>query len=426
MNRIILLCLLASVLFKSPAQVVFETAFPQPGQTIAFTYTPQAHLKEVADLDAYVLMSDGNPHQRPKTQKVALQKSNQVWKGTISTQADTKAIALGIFEAGKTEADNNNGKGYTQVLYDAKKKPLPGAYMSLAIIGDYHKYLGIDKKQIKEWIKQEFKSYPESKRKYPVAYMQTIPNDDKLIRKEISTWEKKQDLSEDEMIIIYRAYEKFKKDNQKAQMWKDKILATYPKGNFAENLEATAIYAEKNTEKRNELIKNFLQKFPNSKQKASLEAMIYWQNIKAAAEAKEQTKVKQLLAEVPTELSEEVATNANSYAWDLAEKQENLSIAEMLSKFTIEATKNKLLSSQEDKSSRLFEEYQINYTLGMYLDTYGWVLYKQNRYLEALGAFREAISVYEYNKEDTEYLERYFLAQDKAETQIIRKPRKVW
>ncbi|MFN3316934.1 MAG: redoxin domain-containing protein, partial [Raineya sp.] len=64
-------------------------------------------------------------------------------------------------------------------------------------------------------------------------------------------------------------------------------------------------------------------------------------------------------------------------------------------------------------------EQNIKYTLGMYLDTYGWVLYKQEKYLEALGAFREAVTINPSNQKDTDYLERYFLAQDKAEKMLL-------
>lgn len=96
-------------------------------QSISSTYSPQDNLKNVEQIDIYAYLSSGGTAS-PKMQKVALQKAGNVWKGQFATQADTKAFALGVFEASKGEIENNKGKGYTQVMYDTKKKPLSAAY----------------------------------------------------------------------------------------------------------------------------------------------------------------------------------------------------------------------------------------------------------------------------------------------------------
>jgi len=75
--------------------------------------------------------------KRPAMQKLSLEKAGKIWKGQIPTQTDTKSILLAIFEAGTTKTDNNNNKGYTQILYDAKKKPLSRTYASLAIAKNF-------------------------------------------------------------------------------------------------------------------------------------------------------------------------------------------------------------------------------------------------------------------------------------------------
>lgn len=112
------------------AQVVFENSFPQPTQNISFTYTPQDDLKNAEQIDIYAYLTNSSATNY-KMQKVALQKVGNVWKGQIRTDADTKSLLLGIFEKDKTEAESNQGKGHTQFLYDAKKKPLPEAYAGL-------------------------------------------------------------------------------------------------------------------------------------------------------------------------------------------------------------------------------------------------------------------------------------------------------
>ncbi|MFN3315832.1 MAG: hypothetical protein ACK40K_03405, partial [Raineya sp.] len=268
------------------AQVVFENAFPQAGQSVPFTYTPQNHLKNVENIEAYVYLSDGKLTE-PSMQKVDLQKAGSIWKGQINPKNDTKGLMLAFFETGKTEAENNKGKGYTQIFYDEKKKPLSGAFMSLLIISDFVRYFEIEKEQKKEWAKQEFKNHPDNKLRYFNAYATLVLNkDDKKAFSELKSLEKKKNLEEDEMNVLYYAY-RGRKDQAKMQEWEQKILAQYPKGSMVENQKVTAIFREQNAEKRNDLINNFLQEYPNSARKNDFEAMRYWSGIRKASESKD-------------------------------------------------------------------------------------------------------------------------------------------
>jgi peroxiredoxin len=401
------------------AQVVFETAFPQAGQSVAFSYTPQADLVNAQEIEIYAYLNDGTT-KKPAMQKLSLEKAGKIWKGQIPTQTDTKSILLAIFEAGTIKTDNNNNKGYTQILYDAKKKPLSRAYASLAIAKNFLYFLDISEKQYEEWMRQEFKNFPENKYRYFNAYAKIILNNDKQkAQKELQNLEKRKNIDEDEMEVIYWFYRN-KKDKAKTEEWEKKILARNPKHPIAELEYIIPIYSETDAQKRLELIKAFLGKFPNSTQKNKFEAKLYWEEIKEAAKNKDTSRVQELLTNAPPKLHESLSIDCNNYAWDLAEKSENLEIAEILSKFAVEVQRKIIANPKEEEIyPKAFMKVDAQNSLGMFLDTYGWVLYKQERYLEALGAFREAISINERNQKDTEYLERYFLAQDKAEKMLL-------
>jgi len=419
MRRTLFIAFLLCLAMRLQAQVVFETAFPQAGQSVAFSYTPQADLAYAQEIEIYAYLNDGTTKE-PAMQKLSLEKAGKIWKGQIPTQTDTKSILLAIFEAGTTKTDNNNNKGYTQILYDAKKKPLSRTYASLAIAKDFLYFLDISEKQSEEWIRQEFKNFPENKYRYFNAYAKIILNNDKQkAQKELQNLEKKKNIDEDEMEVIYRFYRN-KEDKAKTEEWEKKILARNPKHPIAELEYIIPIYSETDAQKRLELIKAFLGKFPNSTQKNRFEATLYWEEIKEAAKNKDTSRVQELLTNAPPKLHESLSDNCNNYAWELAEKSENLEIAEILSKFSIEVQRKIIANPKEEEIyPKAFIKVGAQNSLGMFLDTYGWVLYKQERYLEALGAFREAISINERNQKDTEYLERYFLAQDKAEKMLL-------
>jgi len=419
MRRTLFIAFLLCLAMRLQAQVVFETAFPQAGQSVAFSYTPQADLAYAQEIEIYAYLNDGTT-KKPAMQKLSLEKAGKIWKGQIPTQTDTKSILLAIFEAGTTKTDNNNNKGYTQILYDAKKKPLSRTYASLAIAKDFLDFLDISEKQYEEWIRQEFKNFPENKYRYFNAYAKIILNNDKQkAQKELQNLEKKKNIDEDEMEVIYWFYRN-KKDKAKTEEWEKKILARNPNHPIAELKYIAPIYSETDAQKRLELIKAFLGKFPNSTQKNKFEAMLYWEEIQGAAKNKDTSRVQELLTNAPLKLHKSLSINCNNYAWELAEKSENLEIAEILSKFSIEVQRKIIANPKEEEIyPKAFMKVGAQNSLGMFLDTYGWVLYKKERYLEALEAFREAISINEYNQKDTDYLNRFFLAQDKAAKMLL-------
>ncbi|GAB4123383.1 MAG: hypothetical protein OHK0045_23620 [Raineya sp.] len=404
------------------AQVVFDTPYPQAAQVVSFTYTPQEHLKNVEQIEAYAYLGNGK-NEVPTMQKVNLEKTNQTWKGQVAPQTDTKSFIIAFFEKGETIPENNKGKGYTQIFYDEKKKPLSGAWMGLNIITNFVYYLEINKSQKIEWARQEFRNHPDNKLRYFDAYTTLILNgDNKKALDELKKLEKKKNLDEDEMVIIYDTHRK-QKNQAKTQEWEKKITARYPKSSFSERIKADKIYEEKDADRRVELIKEFLNNYPNSQYKKNFEEILYWRLIFKAAKNNNLEETSRLLEKAPEDIKNELAIQANNYAWELAEENQNLAIAEKLSKFAVEvqntALQNVEQTQNKDTQIPALREQSIKFSLGMYWDTYGWVLYKQEKYLEALGAFKEAISIHPHNQKDTDYLERYFLAQDKAEKMLL-------
>ncbi len=401
------------------AQVVFDNQFPQPIQTISFTYTPQDHLISMEQIEAFAYLSNGKKEQ-PTIHEVVLQKTGSTWKGQVNTQNDTKALMLAFFEVEKTIPENNKGKGYVQIFCDSNKKPLSGAYASLAIITDFVDYLKIDKMQKNEWIKQEFKNFSDNKLRYFNHYVSVIlERDEEKALEELVNLEKKTNLEEDEMNEIYYAYNA-RKDKTKMLEWEQKILAQYPNGKLRQNQNVMAIYNEDDTDKRSILISEFLQQFPQSSRKVDFEGALFWKNVKKDFDNKNKNEVRQLLEKAPQEIHSTIASFADALARNLAEKEGNFEMAEVLSDFAINVQRN-LLQNLKPKNTLIPAMIKANtkYYLARYLDTYGWVLYKQEKYLNALGYFREAISIDGNNQLNNEYLEHYFLAQDKAEKIIL-------
>jgi peroxiredoxin len=113
---------------------------------------------------------------------------------------------------------------------------------------------------------------------------------------------------------------------------------------------------------------------------------------------------------------DELSSHYNNLAWGMQEKNENLNVAEEISRFATLHAKNEWKKPSGEKPAYFTKkqwENERKHTYAMYADTYAMVLFRQGEYKKALPYAREAAVVIKEGK-DPEYNKTYALIAEKA------------
>ncbi|MEH3114929.1 TlpA family protein disulfide reductase [Pedobacter terrae] len=400
MKTLKLFCLLVLAAGAVNAQgVKFSADQPAAGSTVKFTYDPKGtNLENLADVKctSYTFFNTTNP----KSKKVELVKEGAIYRGEISTPDSVTVVGL-AFSGGdqKDEAP----AGYVLEFTKGGKVPAE-AYLNEAFLyglaGNYYLGLTIDPEKAVSLYQQAFALKPELKKKNLQQYLSLEYKADKdkgtkLINENISALSKLREAKEEDLSTVIGLYSLLKKKTQ-ADSVKAIVLKKYPTGNYAWNDGMNALYGAKDLaaqiQKAEELILRF-KLDQNKKADVGKLNAVYGMMANGALKAKDLDKFQYYAEKVTDKMTQ--ASLYNSFAWEAAEKKENVDLAAKLSKQSLElidASRNdelpKYYNTKEDYLKYLDGAY------GMYADTYALLLFHQGKIKEALAAQEKALPMY--------------------------------
>jgi len=222
-----------------------------------------------------------------------MKKDGGNWKATLRTFSSSEMGAV-KFISGALK-DKNNGQGYFIRLYDLNGNEtlqseagciMCAFYWGYQSPSDYIDFYKRDKEKIKEEFNAFFNAHPEFKKDYPLEYL--IMNAKTIAEKkiespaeELSEFEKNDNLSENEYILIKNAYSKYNMP-EKAKEITEKIKMKYPKGNSVCWEIIDSLKKEKDFEKQFEIVKEKIKYFEETKIQTSLASGIFTLIVKKA------------------------------------------------------------------------------------------------------------------------------------------------
>ncbi|RYE21222.1 MAG: redoxin domain-containing protein, partial [Sphingobacteriaceae bacterium] len=398
-----------NVLAQTSTHLHLSDAFPSPGEKVTVTYDPSGTpLSDKSDLNASVYFLDNKDYP---VADIDLKTSGKMLKGEFTIPTTAKAFFIRINK--DDVVDDNNEQGYTYFVY-RDKKPVQGAYASEAYLiwtglGNAYGKIKNDPKKAFALYNEEFKVYPQSKSEYQANYINLLatnksPEFSPLLTEEIAKLSKSND--EKDLILASNLLKRTKKVPQSDSLTAV-IKAKYPNGELAKNELGMAFNKEKDLTKKEGFYNEYIQKYPESTtDKKTIQDNFRLQLAGAylqAGKIDDYHRWENLVKDKPS-----LAMNLNNVAFEWAKKGEHLEDAATFSKQSLDMMKQKIANpgTQSFASSKMLKErYQSSYD--MYADTYAYILFKQNKFKEALAY--EA-PVYEKTKgADAEINENYAL-----------------
>lgn len=414
---ILLLICVQSIAQKKSENLKWQPQFPQVGDKVSFTYDASRTDPSTAkNIDAMIYMLQFE--KMPVAVEVPLKQDGNKYSGEFTVDKEAQAISFSFSADGKKDANGN--AGYLIPVYDASKKPVSGAYLAQAAVYNGMGQFLFDAQPQPELalsaLETEFESYPENRGLNQNFYFQLLYQTKKkdaepIIKSELDRIASKTDLTEKDYTLLSTWAKRFK-DPAKSDSLLAVMKKKHPNGTWVRNEKLNSIYQEMEPAKKRALIAAFQKEFPaitdSEKQLAeqfkSMIADSYsdekdWANFKAAvANLKPASKYSMY----------------NNTAWRMAEKDEDLTVANEMAKEATEWAKNEVSNPSGEKhpmiNTRAWEN-ERKTTYGMYADTYAFILYKLKDYKNGLAYAKDAAEI--TRMKDPEYNDRYALLLEK-------------
>lgn len=400
---------------------VLLTSLPKPGENIRFEYSPKGTvLGDSKDFEAIAYIYDG----QLRAQEVNLTPDGEKWNGEIKTNDSTKVAAI-VFKKDEL-IDNNKEQGYSFILYD-HEVPVKGAYAAMAEmhagIGSYFMQLKTDPQKDIELYNEEFQRDPSMKSKSMMAYASLLMKFDKGTAKEkiqpfIDELMAKKNKTESDYQNIMYTYQRLG-EKEAVNKIKTDILKKFPNGSQAKAEKINAFYSEADLKKKEALLNAIIQKYPAKTKDDKKQVSYYYSDMaSAAANKKNWSLFKKYTAMVKDK--ESLAGTYNNLAWTMAgegldKKATDLKMAKELSSRSLEYLKASMEHPTNKPPYYTDKEYKKNldYSYGMYSDTYAMILWKLGDEKTAYEYQKNAVK--DMNMGDGEANERYIIYKEKIE-----------
>lgn len=376
---------------------------PTPSTKITITYNPQNTVLENSKwIKAYV-----SEYSKfiDITEEYNLVKKGNVWEGSFIPSDTTTGVVIRF--KGEEGFDTNDKKLYQIHLFDKNGNYLQGTFGGLAT--GYSSWftafeLDPDYETAYKLLRKEFELYPTSKKDFITYYLSIVRNVDKenasaIIDKEIEEFAKSNSGSEDDIIkllSLYRANRILDKATQLEKEYKEK----YPNGKYISAFKFSEYLQLKNVADKIEFLKKFEKEYPKNQYLANI-----YNNI--LSELVKQGNINQAV-ELLNSFEDASSMFYNNIAWELYEKGDDLRTAEEVALKGIKIAKEEI-TQPKGKRPQLYStaewENARKRSAAMIIDTYGAILFKQNKFIEAEKAFMEAVQLNQ--KEEPEINERY-------------------
>ncbi len=371
---------------QTSAHLKLSDVYPKAGEKITVTYDPAGTpLDGKTDLNAAVYFLDNKDYP---VADLDLKPVGKLLKGDFTVPASAKAFFVKISKDETT--DDNNEKGYLYAIYKGNK-PVEGAYASKAYVlfsgmGTSIAKIKMDPKEAFALYKQEFQTYPQSEKEYQSMYTALLasgksPDFATVLDQKLTSLMKSND--EKDLILASSLLRRAKKVTQ-ADSLMAVIKAKYPDGELAKNELVAAFSKETDLVKKEILYNDFVNKYPESTtEKKTLQDDLRMQLAGSYLRAGKMDGYHKW--ENQAKDKSHLASGLNSIAFNWAKKWEHLDDAAALSKQSLEMTKQEIENPgpQPYASPKMLKErYESSYD--SYADTYAFILFKQNKFKEAL------------------------------------------
>jgi len=361
-----------------------STDFPTAGENISLVYDRAGTVIEgKKELAASVCYLDNKDFPAAD---IDLKPDGKLLKGDITVPANAKAFFIRI--SGDGEVDNNNDKGYIYLVYK-EKKPVEGAYASEAYVissgmGSALAKIKTDPKAGADLYKNEFELYPQSAKEYQSSYylmMARNPEYKDAVNQKIADLEKS--AGEYDLILAANLLKSLK-DTKSADSLIGVIKTKYPDGTIVKNDLGMSFSKEKDPVKKDSLYQVYVKKYPESTtDKSTIQdnfraqlAGLYLEKGDLANFYKYESQVKNKVG---------LAGSLNNVAFEWAQKDEHLADAEKLSKESLDILTENINNPPPARYNPPSQVKKNNeYAYDLYADTYAFILYKENKFAEAL------------------------------------------
>ncbi len=392
--------------FGKEGSVKISPAKPKAGDEITVTF--DASKTELAKSEKIEMAVSLFTDKIDEVISAVMQKNGKVWTAKFKTNEKTEFAAL-IFSEGDKE-EKNDGKGYLVKFYDANGKELKGSTVgSVLAMNSWGYYTGTDRdfEGSLKGFNAMFKTYPELKDKYIVEYYTCLNGKDKQkakveIPKAIAALEAKTNLTEDDYSKLV-SLSNIIKDKEKTASIQKTALEKFPSGNMAKNSKVSAIYGEKDINKRLQLAADFEKLYPGDPMVASVYSVVLYYLTRESKFA----EAKAIIDKYGSALQSYYVSN---FVSSLLKANKEIDMALGVAKTVLDDAK-KAMDEQVDKkpktvSLKRWKEGKKS-NLGSALMTYADVLNATGKKEEALKCFEEGMTISPSEDPDPEQTEKY-------------------
>lgn len=271
---------------------------PKPGDILTLQFNPintELNGKEIELIIYSVKNGILNAEEYP------MKKEGNLLQYKYQIPDTTQALGIKFIAVGSNFSEQVAQKTFPMQLFDKSEKLLKGTKAASAYIVGYQGIVNekADLKSAYKLYKEEFTENPPLVKYYIWQYCDLInsqenKNANSLIKKVLAKIEKgKESLDEKQLMGLQNIYTSTLKDEQKAKQYRDLIAKKYPTGTLIEREENNNVYKNlSDIEKAKTLLKEFINKFPQSESCYNLEANVLLELCKKGKldEAKEYLK----------------------------------------------------------------------------------------------------------------------------------------
>jgi thiol-disulfide isomerase/thioredoxin len=331
----------------------------------------------------------------PLLLEIPLKKNNKLWSGDFKLEEQKAQFILFQFVSGE-QIDDHDGSSWETLIYRPDGIALRGSHYVRGITLARDEYLGFKRKKDKDILETEMKIEREL---YPDNYLPSIyvwrtqmranPGDSTMrvkIKSEFEQlWEKNKE-KENAVSDLVNMFEPLGM-KEKGDSVKQQILATNPKGKFAEQEKMQQIFKEKDSLIQVELAEKYFADF--AKQDDMLE-----QNVSILFSAYLQAGQYDKAATLLEKQKQVISGNFyNNLSWNLIVKGEKLEQATAWAKKGVDLLRAPSPAAKPSYMSSSAWKKNNNIGLGMTLDTYAYGLFKLGKTTDAEKVYEEAVKL---------------------------------
>jgi len=361
-----------------------SSQYPAAGETITFTYDPTGTpLEGKADPAGIIYFLDNKDNPAID---IDLKPEGKILTGSFIIPANTRFFFFRLQK--DTTFDSNNGMGYTYFIYK-NQQPVAGAnalkaFMLHSGMGTAYSKIQRDVPTAISLYQQEFETYPESKKDFQVNYTSLLlsskdPAIKALADAQISQLAQSGD--ERQMATAAAMLKSIKKTAQ-ADSLTAVIKLKFP-DDIAKNEMGQAFNKETDPVKKEALYNEYIKKYPeNILDARPIQDNFRFQLAEAYLKAGKFNDYDRITAQLKDKSN--IPMLLNNTAYQMAQKDQNMDEMAKLSKQSIDMIKDKMQNpppTPYQSPKTLIKTYKGN--LGMFGDTYAYILAKQGKFSEA-------------------------------------------